>query len=113
MSTKQVKVHAGGCAPGSLELFKNKDEVIFVQGEPDAPLTVHVDNRELFGTSTCTVGSNASDAPVYKAQAPGNYTIALTPSAMKAGGNGTIQVICFAPSTALGAGSSGSIKVTG
>jgi len=113
MSTKQVKVQAGGCTPGNLELFKGKDEVVFVQGSPDAPGTVHVDNAGLFGTTTCTVGANAADAVVYKPQNPGNYLIGLTAAAVKAAGNDTIQVLCLAPSSALGVGTSGSIKVTG
>jgi hypothetical protein len=113
MSTKQVKVHAEGCTPGNLELFKNKDEVVFVQGGPDSPTTVHVNNQALFGTTTCSVGANASDAPVYKPQNPGSYAIGVTPTALKAGGSGTIQVLCLAPSSALGSGSTGSIKVSG
>lgn len=113
MSTKQVKVHAGGCTPGNLELFKNKDEVVFVQGSPDAPRTIYVDNQDLFGTTSCKVGANASDAPVYKPQIQGNYILGLTTAALKAGGDGTTQVICFAPSAALGTGTSGSIKVNG
>jgi len=113
MSTKQVKVHAGGCTPGNLELFKSKDEVIFVQGDPDAPSSVLVDNPALFGTSTCKVGANASDAIVYKPQNPGNYNIGITAAAMQAGGSGTIQVLCLAPSSAMGVTGSGSIKVTG
>ena len=112
MSTRQVKVHPEGCTPGNLELFKNKDEVVFVQSGPDAPTTIHVDNLGLFGTNTCTVGANASDAPVYKPQNPGNYLIGLSASAV-ASGKGTVQVLCLAPSSALGAGSSGSIKVNG
>jgi hypothetical protein len=112
MSTRQVKVHPEGCTPGNLELFKNKDEVVFVQSGPGAPTTVHVDNAGLFGTTTCTVAANASDAPVYKPQNPGNYLIGLSAKAI-ASGKGTVQVLCLAPSSALGAGTSGSIKVNG
>jgi hypothetical protein len=112
MSTKQVKVHAGGCTPGNLELFKNKDEVVFVQSDPSAPTTVHVDNPGLFGTSTCTVGANAADAPVYKPQNPGNYLIGLSADALKVPGSGVVQVLCLAPSSALGVNNSGTIKVS-
>jgi len=113
MSTKQVKVHPKGCTPANLELFKNKDEVVFVQSGPDAPTTIHVDNPGLFGTSTCKVGANASDATVYKPKNPGNYLIGLSADALQGSGKGVVQVLCLAPSSALGAGSSGSIKVNG
>ena len=113
MSTKQVKVHAGGCTPGNLELFKNKDEVVFVRSSPDAPSTVHVDNQALFGTTTCSVGASASEATVYKPQTAGNYNIGVTLASLKEAGNGTVQILCLAPTSAMKAGSTGSIKVTG
>lgn len=112
MSTRQVKVHAQGCTPSNLELFKNKDEVVFIQSGSDAPTTVHIDNHGLFGTNTCQVGANAADATVYKPQNPGNYVIGITTSAVKEAGQGTIQVLCLAPSTARSASDSGSIRVT-
>ena len=113
MSTKQIKVQADGCTPSNLDLFKNKDEVVFVQGGPGAPTTVHVDNAALFGTTTCKVGATPSTATVYTPQAPGNYLIGLTPAALKEAGSGTVQVLCLAPSAALGVSNSGSIKVSG
>jgi hypothetical protein len=112
MSTKQVKVHADSCTPGTLELTKYEDKVVFIQGDPKAPLTVHVDHQDLFGTTICSVGKTASDATVYTPKAVGNYFIGITP-ATSAAGAGTVQVLCLASTHALGTGSTGSIKVTG
>jgi hypothetical protein len=112
MSTKQVKVHADGCTPNTLELTQHEDKVVFVKGDAKAPLTLHVDNHALFGTTTCSVGATESEATVYTAKATGNYTISITSSKQGAEA-GTIQVLCLAPSTALGANSTGSIKVNG
>ena len=112
MSTKQVKVHADGCTPDTLELMKYEDKVVFVKGDPKAPSTVHVDNQALFGTAICSVGASAAEATVYTPKAVGNYIISHTPA--KSAGPGMVQVLCLAPAaTALGASSSGSIKVTG
>ena len=112
MPTKQVKVHADGCTPDTLELTKYEDKVVFVKGDSKAPLTVHVDNHALFGTAVCSVGDSASEATVYTPKAVGNFTIGLAPSkgAVEAG---TVKVLCLAASTALGASSTGSIKVNG
>jgi hypothetical protein len=112
MPTKQVKVHAHGCTPDTLELTKYEDKVVFVKGDPTAPSTVHVDNHSLFGTAICSVGASAAEATVYTPKAVGNYTISHAP-AMPAG-PGTVQVLCLAPAaTALGASDTGSIKVSG
>ena len=113
-SPKQVKVQADGCTPGNLEVFKGKDTVVFIQSGPKAPTTVHVDSKALFGTTTCAVGATPAEATVYTPSTPGNYTIGLTDgTAKKGGGPGTVQVLCLAPSTALGTVSTGSVKVTG
>lgn len=113
-SPKQVKVSANGCSPDSLELFRGKDSVVFLQSGPNAPASVHVDRSDLFGTTTCSVGASAAEATVYAPQTPGNYLIGLTASSAKAGGDGTVQVLCLGVSTsAFGAGGTGSIKVTG
>jgi hypothetical protein len=112
MATKQVKVHAHGCTPDTLELTKYEDKVVFVKGDPSAPSTVHVNSHTLFGTEICSVGNSAAEATVYTPKAIGNYTIAHTPSKMA--GTGTVQVICFASiATALGTSDTGSIKVSG
>jgi hypothetical protein len=108
MSTKQVKVHADGCTPAALELRQHDDQVVFIQSDPKAPTTVHVDNHALFGTTTCSVAATAAEATAYTARAVGNYTIGLTP------GTGLIQVLCLPSSqTARGVSGTGSIKVTG
>jgi hypothetical protein len=113
-SPKQVKVHADGCTPENLELIKGKDTVVFIQSGPKAPSTVHVNDKALFGTTTCTVAATATEATVYTPSTPGNYTLGLTAGAAKKGGGpGTVQVLCLAPSTALGTVGTGSIKVTG
>lgn len=113
-SPKQVKVHADGCTPENLELFKGKDTVVFIQSGPKAPTTVHVNGKALFGTTTCAVAATAAEATVYTPMAPGNYTLGITPGGVnKGGGPGTVQVLCLAPTAALGTVSSGSIKVTG
>ncbi len=112
MSTKQVKVHADGCTPNTLELMKYEDKVVFIQGDPKAPLTVHVDNQDLFGTTICSVGSTPSEATIYTPKAVGNYVISLKPAGTSAGNN-TVQVLCLAPAKAMGVGGTGSIKVTG
>jgi hypothetical protein len=112
MSTKQVTVHAKGCTPDTLELTKYEDKVVFVQSDPKAPLTVHVDNQDLFGTTICSVGKTASDATVYTPKAVGNYLISIAASPASAGA-GTVQVLCLGSTHALGTGSTGSIKVTG
>ena len=113
-SPKQVKVQADGCTPDTLELIKGRDSVVFLQSGPKAPTTVHLDNKALFGTTTCAVAATAATATVYAPKAPGNYTIGITPgAAKKAGGPGTVQVLCLAPSTALGVGSTGTLKVSG
>lgn len=112
-SPKQVRVHADGCTPENLELFKDKDGVVFVQGDPHAPKTIHVDNPALFGTTTCSVGALASEATVYLPKIPGNYTIGISTAAVKQpGAKGTVQVLCLGLSGALGAADSGTIKVT-
>lgn len=112
-SPKQVKVHADGCTPANLELFKDKDSVVFVQSGPGAPKTVHVDNPALFGTSACSVGATASEATVYAPKTPGNYTMGISTAAAKQpGAKGTVQVLCLGISGALGATDSGNIKVT-
>jgi hypothetical protein len=113
-SPKQVKVHADGCTPENLELIKGKDAVVFIQSGPKAPTTVHVNDKALFGTTTCAVAATATEATVYTPSTPGNYTLGLTAGAAKKGGGpGTVQVLCLAPSTALGTVGTGSIKVTG
>ncbi|MBK9795999.1 MAG: hypothetical protein IPP58_05800 [Holophagaceae bacterium] len=111
MSTKQIKVHADGCTPDNLELMKYEDKVVFIQGGPKAPLTVHVDSQDLFGTSICSVGASASEATVYTPKAVGNYIISLKPAGARAEAK-TVQVLCLAPAKAMGVGDSGSIKVT-
>lgn len=109
---KVVKVHAEGCTPASLELFKDKDTVVFVRSDAKAPATVHLDSPALFGTTTCAVGTSADEATPYAAQTPGNYTIAATPvAANQAGTKGTVRVLCLGISGAMGAGDSGTIKV--
>ena len=111
---KQVKVHADGCTPENLELFKGRDSVVFIQSGPKAPTTVHVDNKALFGTTTCAVAATVAEATVYTPAAPGNYAIGISAGAAKKGsGQGAVQVLCLAPSTALGTVSTGSIKVSG
>lgn len=111
-SPKQVKVHADGCSPATLELFKGKDSVQFVQSDLAAPTSVFVNNAALFGTTTCTVGKSSADAPVYPALAPGNYGLGLSAAAAgQAGAKGTVQVLCLAVTGAMGTGDSGSIKV--
>jgi hypothetical protein len=111
-SPKQVKVQADGCTPDTLELIKGRDSVVFLQSGPKAPTTVHLDNKALFGTTTCAVGTTAATATVYAPKAPGNYTIGITPgAAKKAGGPGTVQVLCLPQTSALGVTGSGSIKV--
>ncbi len=111
-SPKQIKVHVDGCTPDTLELIKGRDTVIFIQSGPKAPMTVHVDNKALFGTTTCTAAATAAEATVYSPSVPGNYTIGLTAAdAKKGGGPGTVQVLCLGPTTALGVGSTGTIKV--
>jgi hypothetical protein len=113
MSTKQVKVHADGCTPDTLELTKYEDKVVFVKGDPTAPSTVHVNSHTLFGTEICSVGNSAAEATVYTPKAIGQYTIGHTPTAKQDGAK-TVQVLCLASTaTALGANSTGSIKVTG
>ncbi len=113
-SPKQVKVHADGCTPENLELIKGKDTVVFIQSGPKAPTSVHVDNKALFGTTTCAVAAKAAEATVYTPKTPGNYTLALTAAdAKQGGGQGTVQVLCLAPTSALGVGSTGTIKVSG
>ena len=109
---KQVKVHADGCSPDSLELFTNKDTVVFIQSGPNAPATVHVDSKALFGTSTCTVGATSDVAKVYTPQAPGNYVIGLSAASTEQPGKGTVQVLCLGVSGALGVSDTGTIKVT-
>lgn len=112
-SPKQVKVTADGCSPASLELIKGSDTVVFIQSGPKAPATVHVDDKALFGTNTCAVGASAATATVYIPKEPGNYSIGITAGAAKKGGGpGVVQVLCLAPSAALGTVSTGSIKVT-
>jgi hypothetical protein len=113
-SPKQVKVHADGCTPANLEIFKGKDTVVFIQSGPKAPTAVHVDNKALFGTTTCAVAATAAEATVYTPKAPGNYTIGLTAAAAKKGGEpGTVQVLCLGSSSAMGVTSSGTLKVSG
>jgi len=112
MATKQVKVHADGCTPDTLELMKYEDKVVFIKSDPKAPLTVHVDNQELFGTTICSVGGSASEATVYTPKAIGNYVIGIKPSATPAEAK-TVQVLCLAPAKAMSAGGTGSIKVNG
>lgn len=112
MATKQVKVHADGCTPDSLELMKYEDKVVFIKSDPKAPLTVHVDNHDLFGTSICSVGNSAAEATVYTPKAVGNYVIGIDPGGTPADAK-TVQVLCLAPAKAMGAGGTGSIKVTG
>ena len=113
MSTKQVKVHAEGFTPDNLELYSTQDEVVFVQGGPGAPSSVHVDNHGLFGTTTCSVGATAAAATVYRPHTPGNYAIGLSPASAKAPGRGTVQVLCLEPTGARGIGGAGTIKVNG
>lgn len=109
---KVVKVHADGCSPANLELFKDKDTVIFVRSEPGAPAQVHLSSPALFGTATCAVGATAEEATPYPAQTPGNYTIGPSAGAAgQAGTKGTVQVLCLGISGAMGAGDSGTIKV--
>jgi len=113
MSTKQVKVHADGCTPDTLELMKYEDKVVFIQGDSNAPVVVHVDNHDLFGTSICSVGGSATEATVYTPKAVGNYVIGINPAGTSVGGK-TVQVLCLAPAKAMGVGGgTGSIKVTG
>lgn len=110
---KQVKVSAKGCKPDNLELFTGKDTVVFVQSGTSAPATVSVNSKALFGTTTCKVAASLEEATVYALQTPGNYVIGLTADAAEAGGDGTVQVLCLGVSTsAMGAGDSGTIKVT-
>ncbi len=111
MSTKQVQVHADGLKPDTLELTKYEDRVIFIQADPKAPLTVHLDSQDLFGTGICSVGKSAAEATVYTPKAVGNYVIGLAPS--KQSDPGTVQVLCLASTHALGTTSTGSIRVTG
>lgn len=111
-SPKQVKVHADGCSPANLELFKGKDSVQFVRSDPAAPTSVFVNDAALFGTTTCTVGKTAADAPVYPALAPGNFGLGLSAAAAgQTGSKGTVQVLCLGVTGAMGSGDSGSIKV--
>jgi hypothetical protein len=112
MSTKQVLVHSDRCTPDTLELTKYEDKVVFIQSDPKAPLTVHVDNEGLFGTTICSVGKSAPEATVYTAKAVGNYVIGIAPANLP-GTAGTVQVLCLASTHALGAATTGSIKVTG
>jgi hypothetical protein len=112
-SPKQVKVNAHGCTPSNLELYKGKDAVIFVKNGPDAPASIHLNDAALFGTTTCKVGATPEDATPYTAQSPGNFTIGTSPEAARqTEGKGTVKVLCLAFSGAMGAGDSGSIKVT-
>jgi hypothetical protein len=109
---KQVKVQADGCSPGTLELIKGKDTVVFIQSGPKAPTTVHVDNKALFGTTTCAVAATPAEATVYTPQAPGRYSLGISQAATKADAKGAVQVTCIAISGGLGTVSTGSIKVT-
>lgn len=110
---KQVKVHADGCTPSNLELFKDKDTVVFVQAGPGAPATVQVSDAALFGTATCAVGATLEAARAYPVLAPGNYTIGVTAvAAQQSGAKGTTQVLCLGVSgSGFGVGGSGSIPV--
>jgi len=111
---KLIKVHADGCSPSDLELFKGKDSVAFIQGAAGAPTTIHVNDAALFGTTTCSVGTTAADAKVYPALAPGNYSLGITAAAAaQAGGKGTVKVLCLGTSGAMGISETGSIKVGG
>ena len=112
MATRQVKVHAHGCTPDTLELTKYEDKVVFILGDAKAPQVVHVDQHALFGTTTCAVGKTAEEATAYVPKAVGNYRISLTASASP-GEAGAVQVLCLASGKALGVGGTGSIKVTG
>jgi hypothetical protein len=112
-SPKQVKVHADGCTPDTLELIKGRDTVVFIQSGPKAPTTVHVNDKALFGTTTCATAATAAEATVYTPQTPGRYSLGVTPAETKADGKGAVQVTCIAISGGMGTVSTGSIKVTG
>ena len=111
---KQVKVHAHGCTPGNLELFLDRDGVVFVQADPQAPSVVHVDRGELFGTTTCAVAERADQATVYRPKAHGNFTLGPTAESVKQPGTqGTVQVLCLDFTGAKGGSATGSIVVNG
>lgn len=112
MATKQVKVHADGCSPDTLELILHEDRVVFIKGDPKAPRTIQVDHHALFGTSTCTVGATQAEATAYTPKTPGNYIIGIAPTS-HASKSRTVQVLCLPPATALGVNGSGTIKVNG
>lgn len=112
-SPKVIKVHADGCSPSNLELFKGKDSVVFVQSGPGAPTLIHVNDVALFGSATCAVGASAEEATVYPALTPGNYLLGITPADAEQAGKGSVQVLCLGVSgMAFGDSGSGSIKVT-
>lgn len=103
MATKTITVSASACNPSLTQGNRSVDSIHFIQAGSGAPTSVTitaapgstVDPSTLFGTTTCTVDSNASGTNVYAIQAGanlGNYSID-TPSGLRATQNaGTISV---------------------